>query len=70
MAGIKNITELFNKHGEAGLRQILSQDIYITEKNDAYRFSIEKNPQTNELHYYGKNGKTPINKIDRCLNNV
>jgi hypothetical protein len=65
MAGIKHITELYKKLGEEGLREILNKELRITEKFDAFRFSFEKNSQNYKLYFYGKNGKTPINKIDR-----
>lgn len=70
MAGIKHITELYKKHGEEGLREILTKEVRITEKFDAYRFSFEKNAQNYKLQFYGKNGKTPINKIDRALSDL
>ena len=70
MAGIKHISELYKKQGEAGLREILNRDVRITEKFDAYRFSFEKNAHNYKLVFYGKNGKTPINKIDRALSDL
>jgi hypothetical protein len=70
MAGIKHISELYKKHGEKGLKEILNREVRITEKFDAYRFSFEKNAQTYKLFFYGKNGKTPINKIDRTISDL
>jgi hypothetical protein len=70
MAGIKHITELYKKLGEEGLREILNKELRITEKFDAFRFSFEKNSQNYKLYFYGKNGKTPINKIDRTLSDL
>lgn len=70
MAGIKHISELYKKHGDAGLREILARDVRITEKFDAYRFSFEKNAHNYKLVFYGKNGKTAINKIDRTLSDL
>ena len=70
MAGIKHITELYKKLGEEGLREILNKELRITEKFDAFRFSFEKNSQNYKLYFYGKNGKTPINKIDRALSDL
>lgn len=70
MAGIKHITELYKKFGETELRKMLNQPIRITEKFDAYRFSFEKNHKSYKLVFYGKNGKTPINKIDRTLSDL
>lgn len=70
MAGIKHISELYKKLGEEGLREILNKELRITEKFDAFRFSFEKNSQNYKLYFYGKNGKTPINKIDRTLSDL
>jgi hypothetical protein len=70
MAGIKHISEIYKKHGEAGLRDILTRDVRITEKFDAYRFSFEKHNKNYKLVFYGKNGKTAINKIDRTLSDL
>jgi hypothetical protein len=70
MAGIKNIRELYKKLGEQGLREALNQEIRITEKFDAYRFALEKNQDNYRIYYYGKNGKSPINKIDRTINDL
>ena len=70
MAGIKHISELYKRHGESGLREILARDVRITEKFDAYRFSFEKNAHNYKLVFYGKNGKTAINKIDRTLSDL
>jgi hypothetical protein len=70
MAGIKHIAELYKKLGESGLREVLNKELRITEKFDAFRFSFEKNSQNYKLYFYGKNGKTPINKIDRTLSDL
>jgi hypothetical protein len=70
MAGIKHITEIYKKHGEGKLREMLSQDVRITEKFDAFRFSVEKNSKNYKLVYYGKNGKSAINKVDRTLSDL
>ena len=70
MAGIKNIRDLYKKVGEKGLREVLSGEIRVTEKFDAYRFAFEKNPHDYKIYFYGKNGKTPLNKIDRTVNDL
>ena len=70
MAGIKNIRDLYKKIGEKGLREILEKDIRVTEKFDAYRFAFEKNPHDYKIYFYGKNGKSPLSKIDRTVNDL
>ena len=70
MAGIKNIRDLYKKVGEKGLREVLSGEIRVTEKFDAYRFAFEKNPHDYKIYYYGKNGKTPLSKIDRTVSDL
>jgi hypothetical protein len=70
MAGIKNIRDLYKKVGEKGLREVLSGEIRVTEKFDAYRFAFEKNPHNYKIYFYGKNGKAPLSKIDRTVNDL
>jgi hypothetical protein len=70
MAGIKNIRELYKKVGEKGLRETLKRETRITEKFDAYRFAFEKNQDNYQIYFYGKNGKVPLNKIDRTINDL
>lgn len=70
MAGIKNIKDLYKKVGEKGLREVLEKDVRVTEKFDAYRFAFEKNPHNYKIYFYGKNGKTPLSKIDRTVNDL
>lgn len=70
MAGIKNIRDLYKKVGEKGLREVLEKEIRVTEKFDAYRFAFEKNPHNYKIYFYGKNGKAPLSKIDRTVNDL
>jgi len=70
MAGIKNIRDLYKKVGEKGLREVLEKEIRVTEKFDAYRFAFEKNPHDYKIYFYGKNGKAPLSKIDRTVNDL
>jgi hypothetical protein len=70
MAGIKNIADIYKKQGEKRLREILSNDLRITEKFDAYRFSFEKNSKSYKIVFYGKNGKSPITVVDRTLSDL
>ena len=70
MAGIKNIRDLYKKVGEKGLREVLGKEVRVTEKFDAYRFAFEKNPHDYKIYFYGKNGKAPLTKIDRTVNDL
>ena len=70
MAGIKSINKVLSKQGEEKLREILSQEVRVTEKFDAFRFSFEKHPKTYKIQYYGKNGKTPLNRVDRTISDL
>ena len=70
MAGIKNIRDLYKKVGEKGLREVLNEEIRVTEKFDAYRFAFEKSPHDYKIYFYGKNGKTPLSKIDRTVSDL
>ena len=70
MAGIKSFNSFISKYGEDKTREILSQDVRVTEKFDAFRFSFEKHPKTYKFQYYGKNGKTPLNRVDRTLSDL
>lgn len=70
MAGIKNFNLFVSKYGEDKAREILSQEVRVTEKFDAFRFSFEKHPKTYKIQYYGKNGKTPLNRVDRSISDL
>ena len=70
MAGIKNIRDLYKKVGEKAFREILKKETRITEKFNARRFSVEKHAGDSKFYFYGKNGKTPLDKIDRTVNNL
>ena len=70
MAGIKNIRDLYKKVGEKGLREALEKEVRVTEMFDAYRFAFEKNPPDYKIYFYGKNGKAPLSKIDRTVNDL
>jgi hypothetical protein len=70
MAGIKSINKVLSKQGEEKLREILSQEVRVTEKFDAFRFSFEKHPKTYKIQYYGKNGKSPLNRVDRTISDL
>ena len=70
MAGIKSISKVLSKVGEEKLRELLSQEVRVTEKFDAFRFSFEKHPKTYKIQYYGKNGKTPLSRVDRSISDL
>jgi hypothetical protein len=70
MAGIKSIKNVLSRLGEDKLREILSQEVRVTEKFDAFRFSFEKHPKTYKIQYYGKNGKIPLNRVDRTISDL
>lgn len=70
MAGIKNFNTFVNKYGQDKAKQILSQEVRVTEKFDAFRFSFEKNPKTYKFQFYGKNGKVPLSRIDRTISDL
>lgn len=70
MAGIKNFNTFVSKYGKDKARQILSQEVRVTEKFDAFRFSFEKNPKTYKFQFYGKNGKIPLSRIDRTISDL
>jgi len=70
MSGLKQITELY-KENNNNLPDFLSTDtdVIITEKLDAYRFSIEKKSD-NKVYYYKKNDSRPIDKVDRLISDL
>ena len=70
MAGIKSIKNVLSRIGEDKLREVLSQEVRVTEKFDAFRFSFEKHPKTYKIQYYGKNGKIPLNRVDRTISDL
>lgn len=70
MAGIKTVQEILKAEGRSTLKNILQKKIKISEKFDAYRFSFEKDLNNNNLYYYGKNAKVPLNVIDRSLSDL
>lgn len=70
MAGIKSFNSFVSKHGEEKTKEILSQHVRVTEKFDAFRFSFEKHHKTYKIQYYGRNGKTPLNRIVRTVSDL
>jgi hypothetical protein len=70
MAGINSIGKAVSKLGELRVRELLSQEVRVTEKFDAHRFCIEKHPKSYKIHYYGKNGKTSLSRVDRTVSDL
>ena len=69
MAGIKTLTEFFEKLGNEKAKQALKKEVVITEKYDAFRFYVERDKQ-GKFVYYGKNSDRPLNNIDRTLTDI
>ena len=70
MAGINSIGKAVSKLGELRVRELLSQEVRVTEKFDAHRFCVEKHPKSYKIHYYGKNGKTSLSRVDRTVSDL
>ena len=68
MAGINSIVDFYNKHGEKALRSFLSNELRITEKYDAHRFSFEKTDKG--FVFFGKNGSSALSHVDRTISNL
>lgn len=69
MAGIKTLTEFFEKLGKEKAKQALKKEVVITEKYDAFRFYVERD-KNGKFIYYGKNSDRPLNNIDRTLTDI
>jgi hypothetical protein len=69
MAGIKTLTEFFEKIGKDKAKHALKKEVVITEKYDAFRFYVERE-KNGKFIYYGKNSDRPLNNIDRTLTDI
>ena len=70
MAGLRELGDIY-KNGAEDLNEFLcigNNEVVITEKLDAYRFSIEK--RGGKLCFFKRNDSQPIDKIDRLLNDL
>ncbi len=64
---LNNLSDLLEKKGEKWISNFLNNEVIITEKLDTYRILFEK--QGDELIFFKKDN-TPLNLIERVLNNV
>lgn len=65
MAGLVHLRDLYTSKGLKFIEDLFSSSAYITEKIDGSRFAFEKT--NNELEYFKRDGKTPINMVDRTV---
>ncbi len=64
---LNTINDLIKKKGLEYVKNLLSEDLIITEKLDTYRILVEK--KDNEIKFYKKDN-TEINLIERVLTNL
>lgn len=65
MAGLTHLSEVLVKQGRDFIQNLLTLEVTATEKLDGSNFNVEK--QNNGFVFYKRDGKTPINSIDRML---
>jgi len=65
MAGLTHLSEVLVKQGRDFIQNLLTLEVTATEKLDGSNFNVEK--QNNGFVFYKRDGKTPINAIDRML---
>jgi len=65
MAGLTHLKDLYSSKGIQFIEKLFSNDVYITEKIDGSRFAFKKD--NGELVFFKRDGKTPINMVDRTV---
>lgn len=65
MAGLTHLKDLYSSKGVDFITKLFSNDVYITEKIDGSRFAFKK--ENGELLFFKRDGKTPINMVDRTV---
>ena len=65
MAGLTHLKDLYSSKGIQFIEKLFSNDVYITEKIDGSRFAFKK--ENGELVFFKRDGKTPINMVDRTV---
>jgi nicotinamide mononucleotide adenylyltransferase len=67
MAGIKNLSEIYQKQGKEFVEKLFNDDVTITENLDGSSFSFERDFIGDNISFYKKDQENPITKVDRIL---
>ena len=65
MAGLTHLSEILIKRGKDFVKNLLTKNTTVSEKLDGSNFNVKK--IRNGFEYYKRDGRTPINVIDRTL---
>lgn len=69
MAGLNTLNDFLNKNGREELISFLTNNVKITEKFDAHRFSFDKS-HNDKIRFFGKNGDSALSRIDRTITDL
>lgn len=67
MAGIKNLSEIYQKKGKDFVEKLFNDEITVTENLDGSSFSFEKDFIGDNISFYKKDQENPITRVDRIL---
>lgn len=67
MAGIRNLSEIYQKKGKEFVEKLFNQDVTITENLDGSSFSFERDFIGDNISFYKKDQENPISRVDRIL---
>lgn len=65
MAGLTHLSEILVKRGKDFVKNLFTKNVTISEKLDGSNFNVKR--VIRGFEYYKRDGRTPINKIDRTL---
>ncbi len=67
MAGIKYLTDIYEKKGKFFIESLFNKNLTVTENLDGPSFSFERDFTGNNISFYKKDQDNPITKVDRIL---
>jgi hypothetical protein len=67
MAGIKYLSDIYEKKGKAFIENLFNKTVIVTENLDGSAFSFEKDFTGDNISFYKKDQENPITRVDRIL---
>lgn len=67
MAGIKYLTDIYEKKGKSFIESLFNKNLTVTENLDGPSFSFERDFTGDNISFYKKDQDNPITKVDRIL---
>jgi len=67
MAGIKYLSDIYEKKGKSFIESLFNKDVTVTENLDGSSFSFERDFTGDNISFYKKDQDNPITRVDRIL---